>query len=183
MTPSGHPRLRSATADDHRRLDALFGRIELSTIEGYRRFLVAHALALPAVERELDAAGFSAQWPEWPQGRRWPLLQADLRDLGIEPPPPLPFRLRATVQTGWGCAYVLEGSRLGGRLLAQRLPPGLPSRYLTCEHPSMTWLQFLRCLESAIGGCAEVDDAVVAAVATFGLFESAGHAVLRERGT
>ena len=49
-----HVQLRAATAADHETVDNAFSTFDLSTADGYVRFLRAHARALPAIE---DAPG------------------------------------------------------------------------------------------------------------------------------
>ncbi|MCI9882950.1 biliverdin-producing heme oxygenase, partial [Methylobacterium goesingense] len=117
--------LRSATGGDHDRVDAAYGDFDLAAPDSYRAFLHAHARARPAAEDALAAV------PGLPHFRpRTPLLAADLGALDEAMPPPLPFALPAGDAAAWGALYVVEGSRLGGIMLARTVPDGLPTAYL-----------------------------------------------------
>ena len=166
--------LRAGTAPDHERLDGLFAGFDLSAPAGYRDFLTAHARALPAVESALDAAGFAALLPDWPERRRAAALAADLADIGGIPPAPLPFATPADPAAAWGVAYVVEGSRLGGKLLSRRVGTGLPKSYLATAQAPGAWRNFLQSLDKAIHTPQEIAVATGAAGAVFALFERAG---------
>ena len=157
--------LRAATAADHDRVDALFGGYDLADRESYARFLVAHARAVPAVETALAAFG------RLPGGvARAPLLTEDLADLDVAPPSALAFALPDDAAAGWGALYVLEGSRLGGAMLARQVGAGLPGRYLGAGHGPGGWRAVLAGLEAAAEGSAWLERAVAAARATFALY-------------
>src|SRR6186713_2937523 len=57
--------LRDATADDHARLDATLGALDLCSTSGYRRFLEINAAALLPLERSLERAGVRGMLPDW----------------------------------------------------------------------------------------------------------------------
>lgn len=135
--------LRTATATDHVIVDAAFGRFDLASTGSYADFLSAHAQVLAPLERAV-----AHLWSPW--RARFPLLQADLADLGAKrveagPTPEL------SEAEAWGALYVLEGSRLGGSLLAGRVSPGMPSRYLSAAHEGGSWRQFAEALDEAGG--------------------------------
>jgi len=169
--------LRRGTASDHERLDSLFGGFRLDDPIQYRAFLTAHAMALPAVEQALDEAGFAAQLDDWPQRRRGDAIAADLTALGA----PVPARLVAprldTVAAQWGAAYVIEGSRLGGALLARGVPDDLPRSYLATPQAPGAWRKFLECLDKHLRLPQDITQATETARAVFGLFEQAGRHV------
>lgn len=111
--------LREATGSDHDAVDAAFGGFDLKTRAGYAAFLIAHARALPAVEEALAAI------PAFPAPRpRTDLLAVDLAALGEPMPDPLPFALTDHGAAAWGTLYVIEGSRLGGIMLARSVADG-----------------------------------------------------------
>ncbi|MBX4910645.1 MULTISPECIES: biliverdin-producing heme oxygenase [Rhizobium] len=123
--------LRAETADCHAKVDKLFGIFDLSSREQYRTFLRAHARIIPAAEHALEEAGVVRLLPDWPERRRAQLLFADIGELGDRLPkrlPPPPLQGDAAL---WGALYVLEGSKLGGAMLARSVPDHLPSSYLT----------------------------------------------------
>lgn len=74
--------------------------------------------------------------------------------------------------TAMGVLYVLEGSRLGGRVLSARVAEGLPRTYLSAFHQKGEWPAFLE----RLGQYLDESDAVrrqavtEGAVATFALF-------------
>lgn len=108
---------------------------------------------------------------------RAPLLAADLADLGAPQPAPLPFTVTDDAAR-WGVLYVVEGSRLGGAMLARTVPDGLPSRYLAAAHPPGQWRALRIAIDSAARG---QDDAwrnamISAALACFTLYEQAAAA-------
>lgn len=73
----------------------------------------------------------------------------------------------------WGVQYVLEGSRLGGKLLAKRLPAGAPSRYLApAADMSARWQAFCAALdaEAMRGGARWMDEVTDSAKETFRAF-------------
>lgn len=156
--------LRDATMEGHRRVDSLFGRFALDSRAGYGAFLSAHARALGAIEP-------AAQ----PDSRRLPLLARDLAAMGLNMPGVLP---PPEVRDGgfrWGLLYALEGSRLGGAMLARQVPDDLPRAYLSAVHGPGGWIAFQRALDAAAreGGEGWLEDAVQGALAAFALFERA----------
>ncbi|MDO6413754.1 biliverdin-producing heme oxygenase [Sphingomonas sp. BIUV-7] len=164
--------LRAATAADHESVDAAFGEVDFSDRAAYGRFLLAHARALPAVERALaDFSALPAQRP------RTPLIESDLAALGLDIPAPLRFSPGSTPAAGFGAAYVIEGSRLGGGMLARRVGEGLPTAYLADTHQSGEWRGFLGALDQAADGDAWIAEAVTAARATFDLYRRAAVAL------
>lgn len=157
--------LRDATVEDHRRVDALFTPYALDRRDDYRAFLIAHARAVGAIE---PAAS--------PDRSRLPLLAQDLDSLGVAMPAPLPLSGETSDGYRWGLLYALEGSRLGGAMLARQVGAGLPIAYLSAVHGKGEWKAFQAALEDAAvkGGEGWLDDAVQGARAAFALFAQAG---------
>ncbi|MBU1329790.1 MAG: biliverdin-producing heme oxygenase [Gammaproteobacteria bacterium] len=149
--------LRSATTPLHHQVDAAFGAYALHTRDGYSDFLLAHARALFGLEVALEAAGIECLLPDWPQRRRRDALQQDLHTLGLATPHALPLPHALEAATCWGLVYVLEGSRLGARLLLERVretpwPGQLHAlHYLQHAGDSALWPRFLSQLEQAAG--------------------------------
>ena len=167
--------LRSLTQPLHDRVDAAFGGRSLADPAGYRRFLHAHALALPAAEAVMaGAAGLPAWRP------RTPLLAADLADLGGAVPASLPFAPPVGEAAAWGVFYVVEGSRLGGAMLARQVPAGLPQRYLTAAHLAGEWRTQRGAIDAAseAGGTGWAEAAAAGAEACFALYSRAAEMML-----
>lgn len=157
--------LRRETAALHARLDGAldFAPSRLDRAR-YGRFLHATAELVDPLEQALGAApGFAELLPDRARRVKRALLDQDLAALGVGEPvvpasvPPLPDAAAA-----FGAAYVLEGSMLGGAVLARSLGPSLAlSReqglaYLTAYGPELSamWQHFVAAL-SAFG--AELD--------------------------
>jgi heme oxygenase len=170
MAMSAVSLLRSRTAAAHEVVDAAFGGYDLRDPTDYRRFLMAHARALPVAE-----ARAAAVWPEL--RRRTPLLAADLAALGVASD--LASVTEADAGAGqFGALYVVEGSRLGGGLLAERVADEMPRAYLSATHEPGEW----RAIRAAIDAAASGRDAawhqalVAGALETFDLYAAAAAA-------
>lgn len=159
--------LRAQTAASHEAVDAVFGVHDLDDAASYRRFLEAHARALPRAEARAAAA-----WPAL--RRRTPLLEADLRALGAAARLPV-ITDRAEGAAQWGALYVVEGSRLGGGLLAKRVGPGLPVAYLSAVHEAGEWRAIRQAIDAAAAGRDQdwLGQMVAGARAVFELYETA----------
>jgi heme oxygenase len=161
-------RLRAATKANHEAVDAAFGRFQLTDAAAYGAFLTAHARALPAVEAALaDIPGIPPLRP------RTPLLRDDLSGLGVPTPEPLPLPIPTDSATAFGMAYVIEGSRLGGGMLARQVPAGLPHAYLAATHLSGEWRAFGQALDAAAGDDAWTERAIAGARHIFDLYAEA----------
>lgn len=172
--------LRRETRADHEAVDAVYSRFDLGAETGYRRFLRAQAACVGPVETALEGRG-SRLVEDWPARRRAALLLADLRDLGDDarPHPVLPaFDSDAAALGG---LYVLEGSRLGGAVLARQVYAGAPRRFLSPAAAPGSWRTFVDLLDRNLHGEAEGEAAVHAARSVFRCFEAAGRREL-ERG-
>ncbi len=163
--------LRERTRPMHDATEQAFASYDLSRVGHYRCFLVAHASALPRLELGVTGKGWDAWHP------RLPHLVDDLAALSI----PLPVPMLApdiSPTAAWGVQYVLEGSRLGGRLLAQSVPKGLPTRYLSAD-PDMSarWQAFCAALDAQNRSADWLDEVVDAATETFQTFRRAALAL------
>nr|HEX4312336.1 biliverdin-producing heme oxygenase [Kofleriaceae bacterium] len=132
--------LREATRAAHEALDANV-RVDPAT---YPAFLRASLAAVEPVERAIAAViPFAVE--------RTPALRADLDDLGAGPAasPAAAFALDSP-SAAWGAAYVVEGSTLGGLVLADRAGPAAPTRYLRLrgKDTAARWKAFLRDLDA-----------------------------------
>lgn len=148
-------RLKVATLREHAALDAVVTRAHLETRAGYGAFLIASAHALVPLELALERAGVDEWLPSWRLHARRRALACDLRDLGLTgsngPEAVIPSR-----DFGVGVLYVLEGSRLGGRVLSRQVREAdveAPVAYLTHGAEQNLWRAFLMWLE----GLSKVD--------------------------
>ncbi|MFZ2996909.1 MAG: biliverdin-producing heme oxygenase [Sphingobium sp.] len=162
--------------EDHDRVDALFSPHALDDKGDYRAFLIAHARALGALE---PAAR--------PAAPRLPLLERDLDALDTPMPAPMVLPENNMENGGdgyrWGLLYALEGSRLGGAMLARRVGADLPKSYLSATHGKGDWIAFQTAMDVAgmEGGEGWLDAAVQGARAAFALFAGAAQAVVPAR--
>lgn len=162
--------LRTATAPEHERVDRAFGTFDLSDRDEYRAFLLAQARPLVSVEAAIDAFDPTPMLPDWPERRRAPLIAADLADLGASMPSPEPVAVTSDA-AALGAIYVLEGSRLGGTLLARDVPMDLPARFIRCPPAPSRWRGLIEVLDRMLKTTEQRDAAVTAAHAVFDLFE------------
>lgn len=165
--------LRGRTRNVHARLDSTIGALDLSQRSRYERFLRGTAAALVPIELALEESGVEAVLPDWQRRRRRQALQDDLSLLGTaftQLPPVRPLDRSGL----FGSLYVLEGSRLGARILRQHVAQSedpdvrKASAYLSHGDADF-WPSFLRLLKT----CRDVDSERAAAAATmvFAMFE------------
>jgi heme oxygenase len=101
---------------------------------------------------------------------RAPLLAQDLVALGVKMPALLPLAPPTSAAAKAGMLYVIEGSRLGGGLLARQVPAGLPSAYLSATHLPGEWRALLARLDAEVDGAT---DAIDSARTVFDLYKRA----------
>jgi heme oxygenase len=168
--------LRAATADLHAAVDARFSADFDSGGAAYGRFLTALGSVVPPLEAALEAAGVERLLQDWQRRRRSPFLQWDLRTLGLAVPAPLPVVPPRGEAGLFGMLYVLEGSRLGGKLLLRRaLASPEPrvraaTRYLGHGDGGELWRAFVERLEASAAVACSPDAAIAGAREAFALF-------------
>ena len=170
--------LRTGTRAEHNRVDALFAAFDLTTPDGYRRFLLAQAAAFLPVERALDEAGAQNIVSDWPARRRSALLEADLIALDETVPEQVAAPFFSSPASVLGGVYVLEGSRLGGALLKRGLPAGSPRRFLDAPQNAGSWRKLLENLDASLYRADDLAAAVKAAREVFQRFEAGGQRYL-----
>jgi heme oxygenase len=169
-------RLRSATADTHARLDVALGTFDLQSLTGYRAFLEAIAAALLPLESALGAASVRRMFPDWEQRARCGAILADLtRVSGVARPLAAP---RLDFAGVLGTMYVLEGSRLGAKVLlktARQSPdPAVSNATAYLRHGSgRLWPSFLGMLERHAAALPDDSGVIEAALGAFDLFAAA----------
>ena len=124
----------------HDEVDDAAAAFDLTTAEGVAALLRMFARGVDAVEAGLEAAGVADELAEWGERRRSHLFACPHRRRE-----PQRFCGRAEI---WGGLYVLEGSRLGARVLAKRSPFLRTHPYFTPDATPF-WPAFLQRLRVA----------------------------------
>lgn len=170
VTSDARSALRAATAAEHERVDRAFGAFDLSERAGYTAFLRGQAFAFLPIEAAIDAADPRELLHDWPQRRRSKQLHADLSALGVTRPVTGDwdgFRSREDIL---GAIYVVEGSRLGGRMLARSVPADLPCSFIDTSDSSR-WRNLIEVLDKLLISDEQLKLAIDAARRAFALFE------------
>ena len=172
-------RLRAETRTRHAALDGAIGPEVSRSRESYGRFLDASFVASAALEASVQRR----LGPNYPV-QRAAKLRADLEDLGVAVPAmPAAFEVESEAEA-FGCAYVLEGSALGGLVLAtavrRLLGDDVPTRYLVLRGPetAQRWRWFLDEL-NAFGTRATDEEHAGASRAAGAAFDLYGTAMVR----
>lgn len=163
--------LRADTEPDHQIVDEAYATFDLSCPDSYGRFLSAHARVLPALERSLRSV---TSLPSW--NGRSEALARDLAELGLALPACMPADPPRSDAEALGMQYVVQGSRLGGRMLSRRVGSGLPKAYLSDAHGPGEWRDLLAHLTHALGDDTAYAQALAAARRTFAAFRDAAFA-------
>jgi heme oxygenase len=173
--PALRDRLRAATADAHARLDGLLADLDLRERGAYRTFLEASAAALLPLEDALVAADVARLFPDWRERARGSALHDDLARVGGDA---RPLRLAAALDHAGvlGVMYVLEGSRLGARVLL-KLATASPdpvvagaTAYLRHGAGLHLWQGFLARLERHAENLKDAEGAIAGARLAFAHF-------------
>lgn len=167
--------LREETAPAHARVDRHFGA--LIEAGDYGEFLTASASAVLPLEEALTRAGADGLLPDWAERRRGGALHADLAALGItaDREADLPLDVGGEAHQ-FGMLYVLEGSRLGAKVLLAdlmtRADPDISGamHYLRHGAGRRFWPTFLERLEDSSAVARAPQEAVAGAQAAFALF-------------
>jgi heme oxygenase len=171
-------RLRSATAAAHARLDERLRELDMRRLADYRRFLEASAAALLPLEAALIAAGVQRIFPDWALRSRRGAILHDLARVGGAARPLVvsgPLDLDGVL----GTMYVLEGSRLGAKVLLQTVAGSsdatvtAATAYLRHGAGRHLWQSFLALLERHAETLNDDAGAVNAARRAFDLFAEA----------
>ena len=172
-------RIRLATRDAHDQVDRWFSRYDLKNPQDYRRFLTSHWSVLPGCELMLEAAGALEILSDWPVRRRTDALAQDMSLLGQVPVTVVDTQGAISPAELWGMMYVLEGSRLGGAILAQRVEAGpdatcrLATAYLRHGTGLRLWPSFVAAFDAADAVNGDFEGVVAGARRTFAMFADA----------
>lgn len=147
--------LKRETRADHRRVDqhpALKPLLKQNlTLPEYATALSALYVPIASLE-EVLSIGLTAHGAHYPLTQRAALLRADIDQLGHQVSAPHGVSLPESMASIVGMLYVLEGSRLGGAMIARHVKRVMgnqvPLRFLT-THPleEAQWADFWRFAE------------------------------------
>jgi len=173
--------LREATAQTHAQVEALPHMADLAagalTPERYGQVLRCHLAILAPWERThapwLDTLAVQG----WRYRRRATALRHDLAALGLAQDVAAgPAPQAAGAAQAWGMLYVVEGSMLGGRIIARQLrlrqpalAPALAYFDLGSADPA-AWRRFQGCLDAALPDAAAREQAAAGAAMMFARF-------------
>lgn len=181
--------LRQATQAEHERLNRhvlLSGLLQPDySLANYRLLLLTFYHLYQTLEQGLtDFANRPAASFAYAPRVKLPWLQADLQHFQLDPEPlqaalaPVCVPTIASLGDFIGVLYVIEGSTLGGQMIAKCIRQNLglsPSNGLRfyCGYGEATarmWQGFIDFAESIADDCAQVAEAQVAATRVFELF-------------
>lgn len=179
--------LARATADQHAAAEAALLPFFTGRPAGHLGFLRAMAAVVAPLERALDDAGVESILEDWGVRRRTVALRTDLASLGSEMPAALSVpTIRGEAQM-LGVLYVLEGSRLGARILA-RLAASADDprvsgamRFLGHGEDTRLWPDFLARLEASDAARSRIADCIDMARRAFALFSASAVTPLTSR--
>jgi heme oxygenase len=190
---SGHAALRAATAAVHERLHRVpvfaalaageIGRADYVAL--LRRLYGFHMPMESAIDAALAEAPIAGRLQGW---RRTDLLRRDLRELGVDEADidalPLlrgivPGRGETAADEALGWLYVVEGSTLGGRMLARQLDSilsinSVAGRFFLLAGAGkdhISWHTVCRIIDEVGGEPVRLDAMIAAACFAFDCFE------------
>jgi heme oxygenase len=168
--------LRAATREAHDRIESLVDLSRMGDLVRYRRTLGAFATFLRAWEPAMLAVLPPSHAAWFAERSRLPMLEQDLKVLG-GPMRSGPLRLPALADAcaAWGSMYVLEGSALGGRVIARHmmaqhgLTPAQGCAYFHGwgDRSGARWAEFRAVLEERLADASMRQRACDAACDTF----------------
>ena len=174
--------LRDATRSLHDRVEAAVDLpSRAGNVDAYAGLLRAMLGLFAPIEDRLTSLPWGQTDLDIARHRRADLLRADLRALGDDP-----TRVRScpnvpspeTLAAGFGSLYVLEGSALGGQIIAREAAASLglgpeTTRFFRSEGRDVgrTWRAFGAALDAYVTTPDRLDEATQAAAQTFEAFE------------
>lgn len=174
-------RLRAETRTEH---DAIEANLDMTgdglTRDGYRRVLERFYGFYAPLEPAIRAVGgWADRGLDLDARRKGPLLEADLRTLGVDAPAALPLcddlPPHVTPADCFGSLYVLEGSTLGGQLISRHVQhvfgvtPETGGRFFHGygDKTGEMWQSFRAAVTGFVVSAADQNAAVAAAKKTF----------------
>jgi heme oxygenase len=113
-----HETIRNRTRHLHDALDSRLVLSKLTTRMGYIDYLLVNWACVP-IELALERAGIGSVLLDWARRRRHIALVTDLKALGVGAPSNAALMIDSDIGSLLGWSYVLEGSRLGARIILQ----------------------------------------------------------------
>jgi heme oxygenase len=170
--------LREACAEAHARLDGRLSKLNFNDRSAYAEMLARMSGPVSAYEGALTAGIAPALFGNWSGRLRSHALRADLDALGGG------FRQtrRAPIEdeaAALGALYVLEGSRLGGQVLARMAEASADenvrgaTRYFRHGQGGALWRGFIETLENSDAVKSQPHITAHSALETFAAFETA----------
>jgi heme oxygenase len=167
--------LRAETRALHALAERHMGLPAAADRGAYVRYLLFNQVCGP-IEHGLVEAGVHRFLPDWDQRKRASALAADLVDLDVQPSacPECPIGADAGTILGW--TYVLEGSRLGARVIlriveaSQEPQVRRATRFLRHGEGLGLWSSFKVALSGIDDDAGAIARAGVGARAAFGCF-------------
>jgi heme oxygenase len=111
-----HETIRRQTRPLHDALDARLVLSNLASRTGYIDYLLINWACIP-IEDALARAGIGQVLPDWERRRRRIALVSDLEALDVPLPSYVAMAIASDIGSLLGWSYVLEGSRLGARVI------------------------------------------------------------------
>ena len=175
-----HATLRNATQQRHERLDS---GLRIGSGQADYRDYLAYIAALRGWLEPVEKALWARDWPASLRAdrRRDKAARMDsdfqaARALGMQPPPAPPCPdipdVGRSAAYALGVMYVIEGSQLGGRMMAKRLQQAWPDRQFHYMEGygtdlAVLWKEFMAFLALALQTPQDVDEAVAGACDAF----------------
>ncbi len=143
----------------------------METLDDYRRHLRCHAQVLLPLERALETHQYASAIPDLARRWRSAALSNDLRALGEPHSEYLDTPIGGTLAAFAGAMYVLEGSRLGAKVLLRqmgaRAEQDLPVEFFSHGAADRLWSSFVNWLNSSEWSATEVAEMCESATAVF----------------
>lgn len=188
--PAGQPDLRQSlrreTAALHARLDAGLAFPARADRPWYRKFLSTNTPVIVA-EQALARSGIETLLPDWPERERRRALEHDLHALDLVPAHPSLPCIASDHASLLGWAYVLEGSRLGARVVLKFIEETGSAEirgateFLRHGQDKGFWMSFSAMLRRSEHDQAFTDRACTAARSAFSLFLAAQSMPIKAR--
>jgi heme oxygenase (biliverdin-IX-beta and delta-forming) len=175
-----HGRLRAETRALHAALEECLVVSALADRTMYVRYLLMN-LPCGSIETGLVNAGVHRFLPDWDQRQRGAMLADDLAMLDVRSSPIPPYATDPDVGTILGWCYVLEGSRLGARVILQVVEASqdpkvrAATRFLSHGNGNDLWGSFKAALSRIDDDAAAIARACTAANTAFECFRAFGY--------